>query len=136
MLVLRQHLRCIAGKPNARKNQCWFELEKNYPPFDGSQICAQTDPDLWFPTSLKQTGRLAKKLCSACPWKADCLDYALGYDLVGIWGGTTERERVEMRKRLKIKPEPIYSDTLFAIAVKGKSVPSRYNEEGSEVFDD
>ena len=104
-----------------------------YPPFDGSQLCAQTDPDLWFPTSEKQTGRLAKSLCRTCPWLASCLDYALRHEVVGIWGARTERERIDMRKKLKSTAEPLYSDALFATSLRGKASGSRYNDDTSEV---
>ena len=106
-----------------------------YPLFDGSQVCAQTDPDLWFPTSEKQTGRLAKTLCRTCPWLISCLDYALRHEVVGIWGATTERERIDMRKTMKISAEPLYSDALFATSLRGKSASSRYNDDVSEVAD-
>jgi WhiB family redox-sensing transcriptional regulator len=106
---------------------------KEYPPFDGSQVCAQIDPDLWFPTSEKQTGRLAKKLCHTCPWLESCLNYALNHEVVGIWGAKTERERIDMRKILKITAEPLYSDNSLATSLRGKVATSRYNDEISEV---
>ena len=99
-----------------------------YPEFDGSQICAQTEPDLWFPTADRQTGRLAKSLCSSCPWLKPCLDYALFTDVVGIWGGKTERERSQMRITLKIKVQPLDVDALFQYTLAGKVVEGEYNE--------
>jgi len=99
-----------------------------YPEFDGSQICAQTEPELWFPTADRQTGRLAKSLCSSCPWLNPCLDYALFTDVVGIWGGKTERERSQMRIALKIKVEPLDTDALFQYTLAGKVVGDEYNE--------
>jgi len=99
-----------------------------YPEFDGSQICAQTEPDLWFPTADRQTGRLAKSLCSSCPWLEPCLDYALFTDVVGIWGGKTERERSQMRITLKIKVQPLDVDALFQYTLAGKVVEGEYNE--------
>jgi WhiB family redox-sensing transcriptional regulator len=35
----------------------------------------------------------AKKVCSGCPVKDTCLEYALGKQVSGIWGGTTLEER-------------------------------------------
>lgn len=83
-------------------------MDDKYPPFDGSQLCAQTDPELWFPTADNQTGKTAKSLCRKCPWKEQCLAYALHHDLMGIWGATTERERRGIRKKLGIKAHPMY----------------------------
>ena len=87
-------------------------MDDKYPPFDGSQLCAQTDPELWFPTADSQTGKVAKSLCRKCPWKQECLTYALHHDLMGIWGATTERERRGIRKQLGIKAQPMYLDNL------------------------
>ena len=35
----------------------------------------------------------AKKVCSDCAVKQECLTHALDYAEYGIWGGTTEYER-------------------------------------------
>lgn len=110
-------------------------MSKEYPLFDGTQLCAQTDPDLWFPTALHQTGRLAKSLCQKCPWIEECLEFALHHDVVGIWGGTTEKERAKLRRERKIEAEPLYSESLFSPSLRGKVPTGRYNEQISEVFD-
>ena len=41
----------------------------------------------------------ARAICAGCACRAECLAYALADDLLGIWAGTTTRERREMRKR-------------------------------------
>jgi len=42
--------------------------------------------------------RPANALCAACVVRSDCLAYALAdADLVGTWGGTSGRERRQMR---------------------------------------
>jgi WhiB family redox-sensing transcriptional regulator len=46
--------------------------------------------------------RDAKALCAVCPVSADCLTYALPEArLMGVWGGTSERERRRIRKSRK-----------------------------------
>jgi WhiB family redox-sensing transcriptional regulator len=42
--------------------------------------------------------RQAKKICSGCPVLGDCLQYALIYNLSGVWGGTTDKERSRIPK--------------------------------------
>ena len=44
----------------------------------------------------------AKRICATCPVQADCLAYALEHveNLRGVWGGTTPRERLTMRREL------------------------------------
>jgi WhiB family redox-sensing transcriptional regulator len=62
-------------------------------------LCAQTDPEAFFPEKGGST-RDAKKICSSCEVRAHCLEYALENDeRFGIWGGLSERERRKLRKR-------------------------------------
>ena len=62
-------------------------------------LCAQTDPEAFFPEKGGST-RDAKKVCGACTVKQECLEYALANDeRFGIWGGLSERERRKLRKR-------------------------------------
>lgn len=61
-------------------------------------LCAQTDPEAFFPEKGGST-RDAKKVCGACAVKQECLDYALSNDeRFGIWGGLSERERRKLKK--------------------------------------
>jgi len=56
-------------------------------------LCAQTDPELFFPEKGGST-RAAKRVCTGCPVRAQCLEHALAHDeRYGVWGGTSERER-------------------------------------------
>ncbi len=62
-------------------------------------LCAQTDPEAFFPEKGGST-RDAKKICTGCEVRAQCLEYALANDeRFGIWGGLSERERRKLRKR-------------------------------------
>ncbi|MBX3088755.1 MAG: WhiB family transcriptional regulator, partial [Cryobacterium sp.] len=54
-------------------------------------LCAQTDPEAFFPEKGGST-REAKKICASCEVRAQCLEYALKNDeRFGIWGGLSER---------------------------------------------
>ncbi|WP_029068395.1 WhiB family transcriptional regulator [Jonesia quinghaiensis] len=62
-------------------------------------LCAQTDPEAFFPEKGGST-REAKRVCTACDVKAECLEYALANDeRFGIWGGLSERERRKLKRR-------------------------------------
>lgn len=62
-------------------------------------LCAQTDPEAFFPEKGGST-REAKKVCQSCEVKSECLDYALAHDeRFGIWGGLSERERRKLKRR-------------------------------------
>jgi WhiB family redox-sensing transcriptional regulator len=63
-------------------------------------LCAETDPEAFFPEKGGST-REAKRVCSSCEVRAECLDFALGNDeRFGIWGGLSERERRRLKKRV------------------------------------
>ena len=58
-----------------------------------SALCAQDDPELFFPEKGKRS-RAARAVCADCPVRKECLSDALTHDRVyGVWGGTTEQER-------------------------------------------
>jgi WhiB family redox-sensing transcriptional regulator len=59
-------------------------------------LCAQTDPELWFPDKGGSTTP-AKKICADCDVQAECLEFALdNAERYGIYGGKSERERRKM----------------------------------------
>ena len=61
-------------------------------------LCAQTDPEAFFPEKGGST-REAKKVCRSCEVRAECLEYALEHDeRFGIWGGLSERERRRIKR--------------------------------------
>jgi len=63
-------------------------------------LCAQTDPEAFFPEKGGST-REAKKVCTGCDVRSECLEYALAHDeRFGIWGGLSERERRKLKRRV------------------------------------
>lgn len=72
------------------------------PFFDGTQVCAQVDPEQFFPENGGHADA-AKELCTTCEFRAACLAYALnerinGMPISGIWGGTSEPQRRALRR--------------------------------------
>lgn len=62
-------------------------------------LCAQTDPEAFFPEKGGST-REAKRVCQSCDVRAECLEYAIANDeRFGIWGGLSERERRRLKRR-------------------------------------
>jgi WhiB family redox-sensing transcriptional regulator len=60
--------------------------------------CRDESVDLFITDGGGPSAR-AKQLCARCPVRLHCLRYALSDpDLVGYWGGTSERERRRLRK--------------------------------------
>lgn len=85
------------GVPGVRANV--DEAEENPLAWQTDALCAQTDPEAFFPEKGGST-RDAKRICTSCEVRSQCLEYALSNDeRFGIWGGLSERERRKLRKR-------------------------------------
>lgn len=82
----------------------WPEVQRDDdlprpPDWTERALCAQTDPEAFFPEKGCSTLD-AKKVCRACEVRAECLQYALEHDeRFGVWGGTSERERRALKRR-------------------------------------
>ncbi|WP_326565104.1 WhiB family transcriptional regulator [Amycolatopsis rhabdoformis] len=60
--------------------------------------CAEIGPDLFFPEKGEDT-TTARWVCAGCEVRLRCLEYAIQTrEEFGIWGGTTEREREQIRR--------------------------------------
>ncbi len=67
---------------------------------DGS--CRNHEPEVFFPSDGVGV-TIAQRICTSCPVRATCLEYALENRIDhGVWGGTSERER---RRILKARRE-------------------------------
>ncbi len=83
------------GVPGVRQP----DADDNPLAWQSDSLCAQTDPEAFFPEKGGST-RDAKKICASCEVRQHCLEYALENDeRFGIWGGLSERERRKLRKR-------------------------------------
>ncbi|WP_433145236.1 WhiB family transcriptional regulator [Actinomadura nitritigenes] len=83
-----------AGSVRERAPQSW----------EDRAVCAEVDPELFFPEHSGWAGALeaevAKAICAECPVCGDCLATALADPtLYGVWGGTTRAERKQLRRR-------------------------------------
>jgi len=74
-------------------------------------LCRKEEPELFFPIgdtgpALAQIDQ-AKRVCQRCPVTEECLHWALesGQD-AGIWGGMSEDERRELKRRHAPQPTP------------------------------
>ncbi|MGO2139571.1 MAG: WhiB family transcriptional regulator [Leucobacter sp.] len=81
------------GTPGIRR-----QVEDEALAWQSDALCAQTDPESFFPEKGGST-REAKRICESCEVRSECLDYALENDeRFGIWGGLSERERRKLRR--------------------------------------
>lgn len=66
-------------------------------PWAVDALCAQTDPDAFFPEKGGGT-KEAKATCAACLVRTQCLDYAISTnERHGVWGGKSEHQRRGLR---------------------------------------
>lgn len=75
-----------------------------------SALCAQTDPELFFPETQQAYIQIAqaKAICANCEIRRECLQEALQYEYTdGIWGGTTPMERARLGATLSGLPYTI-----------------------------
>jgi WhiB family redox-sensing transcriptional regulator len=78
-------------------------------------VCKKAQPDELFVRGAAQN--LAKRLCTGCPVKTECLAEALDGRLEwGVWGGMTERER---RALLNRRPNVTSWRRLLETAMEG-----------------
>lgn len=93
----------VTGEPNHREHTPITALalvRMEDQPWAGDALCAQTDPEAFYPEKGEST-REAKAVCASCLVQAECLDYALDHDeRFGVWGGLSERERRRIKKAL------------------------------------
>ena len=95
---------------NKQINQKYIELLYAIRKNEGVE-CEQL-PDIFFPEDAtgymqREEIKLAKQICSDCPIKNACADYALtAEEPYGIWGGMTPVERHNlMRLKTKLQEE-------------------------------
>ena len=93
---VRPHLSLVPDAPAAFEPEPLPEVPSDQ--WQDKALCAQTDPEAFFPEKGGST-REAKKICLGCEVRHECLEYALAHDeRFGIWGGLSERERRRLKR--------------------------------------
>lgn len=69
--------------------------------WEANSNCKDVSLDHMFPPRLEVQEEVAKKTCTGCPTKFDCLYFALvSKEDNGVWGGTTEKQRKLIHKSI------------------------------------
>jgi WhiB family redox-sensing transcriptional regulator len=63
-------------------------------------LCAQADPDAWFPEKGSFATRQVLTTCERCPVRRACLAAALLRGEQGVWAGTTAKDREVLYRAL------------------------------------
>src|SRR5690606_28432065 len=71
--------------------------------------CAGASTETFFPQQGENDKvEAAKRVCSGCPVRVECLSYALEHRIVfGVWGGTSEKQRKILRSGRHARPEDV-----------------------------
>ena len=59
--------------------------------------CVGLDTEMFFPDKGVKVDPLLVKMCNGCSVKAECLAYAIKYDMEGHWANTNQRKRWRLR---------------------------------------
>lgn len=112
-MTQRRHLSKVLAH-DGRVNLLEFALEPG-PAFPEPPLCAQADPEIWFPSHRATPNSIdrnninaAKAICAKCPLATACLEWAIEHNEEhGIWGGLTyyERKRLKLNGGRRRKPE-------------------------------
>jgi WhiB family redox-sensing transcriptional regulator len=74
------------------------------PAWQADGLCHEYPARWWFPERGEDSTR-AIAVCNRCASRDECLEYALSdVTIVGIWGGTTTRGRLKLRKAAGLRP--------------------------------
>jgi WhiB family redox-sensing transcriptional regulator len=69
-------------------------------PWMKEALCAETDPEIFFPEKYESVAATAKKVCAECDVAKQCLEYALrNNEQYGIWGGLSLIERRALKRQ-------------------------------------
>jgi WhiB family redox-sensing transcriptional regulator len=77
-------------------------------------LCAEVDPELFFPEKGDNLNKIVRTLCSMCDHKIECAEWGIKHESFGIWGGLTPRERQQIRKEKNILLDTISTEVFFA----------------------
>lgn len=106
-------------------------IRVRFPEFDGSQHCQTADTNLMYGGfddddeyaygTPKDNMATAVRVCEGCPFKQPCAEWGIAHEEFGVWGGLTQTQRHNIRKKLNIGvARPEYWNLYF-----GKLTPRR-----------
>lgn len=102
--------------------------------FEDDAACRNhgADPDDWWPEDFvgleaRTREARAKAVCAGCPVQMECFERGVVAEKWGVWGGTSARERRELRSQLHIWVKVYFYDSRH---------PDREAKMGSKDADD
>ena len=69
------------------------------PAWMADAACREHPEVSFFPVRGESTGATAKAICRRCLVRVECEAFAVEHGEIGIWGGTSERQRRQWARR-------------------------------------
>lgn len=80
--------------------------------------CRRDNPATFYPTRGEQI-ITARAICARCPVRPECLAWALAHEIIGVWGGTSARQRHALRRQTGIEvTTPTLSEIDHAVMLR------------------
>jgi len=78
--------------------------------------CADADPAIFYPDSSDfGTLKAALKYCASCPVVEPCAAYGVRFEVYGVWGGMSARQRERARRANKRRAMLFGSEDLASL---------------------
>ena len=74
-------------------------------PYLEEAACRGLDPELFYAEGGAAVTK-AKTVCAGCDIRMKCLEWAIAREEFGVWGGTTARERAQIRRQRGVRLIP------------------------------
>ena len=92
--------------------------------------CNGIEPDEFFAEKTSYANRpLLERVCANCDVQLECLDFALKYDVIGWWAGTTDHSRRPIRRAMGLPDYDIEADIDALIPVREAPTEVQYSTE-------
>ena len=92
--------------------------------------CNGIDPEEFFAEKTSYANRpLLERVCANCDVQLECLDFALKYDVIGWWAGTTDHSRRPLRRAMGLPDYDIDADIDSLIPVREAPTEVQYSTD-------
>jgi WhiB family redox-sensing transcriptional regulator len=93
--------------------------------------CNRMSPELFYissdtnPQHARNQNQSAREVCGSCDVRDECFDWGIKHEKYGVWGGTSESERRNIRRQLGIVRRNVSDGTVQTLVELGKLVAAR-----------
>jgi WhiB family redox-sensing transcriptional regulator len=75
-----------------KEDTAWFEDAQ----------CKGANTEDFFIEAGQQYSKSVKEICTQCGVRGECLSFAVKYQVMGFWAGTTEKDRRQLKMAQRI----------------------------------